>query len=232
MHVLSLLFSLLAAAVAVSAIPKPANIPPTQPSLDVPRCPKVATARFSKSVPEQAPFPQTAVDLCWEPNTLQLTFKAFEERNFYFDPKQRINDDIWMYEVMEAFIHHGRDDPQTYLEFEVNPNNVTYQAFVYNPSKVRKQGAPFDHFFITDPIVDGIIASTDLDRKAELWVSKAQIPLALFNVDNPRDTWWRMNFFRTVTSPETLPNQQLGAWSSPDKANFHITPFFGDVHLV
>ncbi len=51
------------------------------------------------------------------------------------------------YEVMEAFIYHGTNDPQTYLEFEINPNNVTFQAFIHNPSKVRAAGAAFDTAF-------------------------------------------------------------------------------------
>lgn len=48
---------------------------------------------------------------------------------------------------MAAFIYHGTNNPTAYLEFEVNPNNVTYQAIVSNPLKVRASGAPFDHFF-------------------------------------------------------------------------------------
>ena len=135
---------------------------------------------------------------------------------------------------MEAFIYHGTNDPSTYLEFEVAPNNVTYNAFVYNPSKVRAPGAPFDHFFITDPEVDSLTANTTLDMTAQTWVSDVQIPLGLFDVDNgtAAGTQWRMNFFRTVVSPDTFPNQTLGGWSPPDTASFHITPYFGDVTFV
>ncbi|EAS35182.3 uncharacterized protein CIMG_00536 [Coccidioides immitis RS] len=231
MHLASILTCLLAATVSVSASPGSERTQ-RRPSLAVPRCPRKATASFDKSVPEMKAFPNTQVDLCWEPTAFQFTFKAFDETNFYFDPKHRTNDDIWKYEVMEAFIYHGTNDPQTYFEFEVSPNNVTYQSFVYNPSKVRKEGAPFDHFFVSDPAADGFTSITTLDRKAQTWVSEVKIPLALFNVDRPRLSRWRMNFFRTVTSPATYPNQELGAWNSPDVASFHVTPFFGDVILV
>ncbi|KAM0234306.1 hypothetical protein ACHAPO_006694 [Fusarium lateritium] len=204
------------------------------PSVSVPPCPKYGTVKFSKSVPDGDPFPRTEVDLCYTDTALSLQFTALDEKYFYFNESQGTNDDIWAYEVVEAFIYKGTDDPQTYLEYEINPNNVTYQAFVYNPSKIRAEGAPFDHFFISDPKGDGFAAETQLSRRAKKWVSKAQIPLGLFNVDPgcARGTKWRMNFFRTVTSPKMFPDQDLGGWSSPDKASFHITKFFGHVNFV
>ena len=133
---------------------------------------------------------------------------------------------------MEAFLYHGENDPSTYLEFEINPNNVTYQAFVYNPSKVRAEGAPFDHAFLSTPKADGVKASTEVDKKRGFWGSEVVIPLALFNVDKPKGSHWRMNFLRTVTSPKMYPDQELGAWSPPNEANFHITSKFGRVVFV
>ncbi|KAF5027154.1 hypothetical protein F66182_727 [Fusarium sp. NRRL 66182] len=204
------------------------------PSVTVPSCPKTNTITFSKSVPDKTPFPRTQIDLCYTSTSLSLTFTAHDEEYFFFNSSQSTNDDIWAYEVLEAFIHRGVDDPQTYLEYEINPNNVTYQAFVYNPSKERAENTPFDHFFISDPEGDGFKAVTELNRRKKRWVSWASIPLGLFNVDPGRakGTKWRMNFFRTVTGPEMFPEQDLGAWSVPDKASFHITKFFGHVEFV
>lgn len=206
----------------------------TVPCVDVPACPKVGTIRYSKSVPDKKDFPRTQVDLCYTDTKLSLTFTARDEVNFFFNATQGTNDAIYEYEVMEAFIYKGTDDPSTYLEYEVNPNNVTYQAFVYNPSKDRSPGAPFDHFYITDPATDGFTAKTTLDKPGKTWTSKSEIPLALFNVDagKAKGTKWRMNFFRTVVAPDTYPDQFLGAWGVPDKASFHISKFFGKVNFV
>lgn len=218
-------FALLAAATLVSA---------AVPSLDVPACPRVGTVRYSKSVPDKTDFPLTQVDLCYTRTSIDIKFTAYNETNLYFNASQGINDDIWAYEVMEAFIYKGTEDPQVYLEFEVNPKNVTYQAFVYNPSKVRAPDAPFDHMFVSNPIADGFTSSTKLDKPAETWISSVKIPLAMFNVcdGKARGTKWRMNFFRTVTSPEMFPDQELGAWSVPNEASFHISKFFGNVRFV
>ncbi|KAJ9161270.1 Carbohydrate-binding domain, family 9-like, subgroup [Coniochaeta hoffmannii] len=225
------LLSATVAAVAASSAPSHAS---PVPSLRVPGCPKTGSVTYNKSVPDKRDFPTTKVDLCYTDDALEITFTAKQETSFYFNASQGTNEPIWQYEVMEAFIYQGTNDPQTYLEFEVNPNNVTFQAFIYNPSKVRTLGAPFDTFFITQPLVDGLTAETAFDKPAETWVSAASIPLGLFNVDKgkAKGTDWRMNFFRTVVSPDTFPDQLLGAWSVPDQASFHMTPFFGNVHFV
>ncbi|KAM3524769.1 hypothetical protein NHJ13051_004368 [Beauveria bassiana] len=225
--------SVVAAAAAAASLASASNKCKV-PSVSVPACPAVGTVRFDESVPDRKEFPATQVDLCYTDTELAITFTARNETNFYFDPKQGTNGDIWEYEVVEAFVYKGTDDPQTYLEFEVNPNNVTYQAFVYNPSKERAEGTPFDHAFISAPAADGFSAVTTLDKAKETWVSAVKMPLGLFNVDRgkAKGTKWRMNFFRTVVSPESYPEQGLGAWSVPDKASFHISKYFGNVNFV
>ncbi|KAK3319619.1 hypothetical protein B0T19DRAFT_467234 [Cercophora scortea] len=230
MHPKTLFISLLTTPILASA----SEPNPPVPSLAIPACPNQGTVTYTKSLPSLTPFPPTTVDACYSPTALHLTLTAHNETAFFFNASQTTNDPIWQYEVMEAFISRGTDDPQTYLEFEVSPGNTTYQAFVYNPSKVRAAGAPFDHFFTTQPGVDGFSAATQLDRERKTWISKVQIPLGLFNVDEGegRGTRWRMNFFRTVVSNETFPNQGLGAWSPTNQSSFHMTPFFGRVVFV
>ncbi|KAI0131548.1 hypothetical protein F4814DRAFT_406450 [Daldinia grandis] len=205
------------------------------PSLEAPACSVgKGTVQYDRSMPDKASFPKTQIDICYDDTSIHATFTAFEETNYYFNESQTTNDAIWAYEVMEGFIYHGINDPQTYLEFEVSPNNVTFQAWIYNRSKVRAAGAPMDTSFLTQPLVDGLTAETTLDKEAQTWVSAANIPLGLFNVDDgqAKGTSWRMNFFRTVVSPDTFPDQLLGAWSPTNESNFHMTPFFGHVKFI
>ncbi|KAJ8121538.1 hypothetical protein O1611_g10079 [Lasiodiplodia mahajangana] len=209
---------------------------PHVPSLNVPSCSKgTGSVHYDRSVPNgESKFPLTQVDLCYTDSAIKITFTALEEVNFFYNESQTTNDPLYEYEVMEAFIYHGTNDPTSYLEFEVSPNNVTWQAFIYNPSKVRAAGAPFDNGQLASPIVDGLVTSTVLDRAAGIWISNASIPLGLFNVDNgeAKGTKWRMNFFRTIVSPETFPDQGLGAWNPTNMSNFHMTPFFGNVYFT
>ncbi|KAI0129912.1 hypothetical protein BJ170DRAFT_291934 [Xylariales sp. AK1849] len=223
-------FTLLSATAAIASAQYGGDVP----FLDVPACPLTNCLTYDKSVPDLGPFPKTEVSLCYDDSFIHIGFTAYNETNFYYNASQTTNDPIWQYEVMEAFIYQGTIDPQTYLEFEVSPNNVTFQAFIYNPSKVRASGAPFDTFYVADPFTDGFTAKTTLTDDASLWESVVQIPLGLFNVDNgtAQGTEWRMNFFRTITSPDTFPNQTLGAWNPPDEASFHMTPYFGRLTFI
>jgi hypothetical protein len=226
-----MLFASISAAVLLAQATFALNVP----TLNVPACPKKATITYNKTVPDLADFPKTQVDLCYDDSSIKITFIAYNETNFYYNTSLGNNQEIYNYEVMEAFIYQGTKDPQTYLEYEINPGNVTYSAFVYNPSKVRAPGAPFDHFYINNTHVDGFTAATTLDRYAKKWTSNVQIPLGIFNVDKgeARGTQWRMNFYRTVVGRQTFPNQLLGSWSPPtDAPSFHETPYFGRVTFV
>ncbi|OAX79118.1 hypothetical protein ACJ72_06564 [Emergomyces africanus] len=238
MHFHSVLSYALGAAITVSASLGNRDTA-GNPSATVYECPKQTTIRYNNSVPPGWEFPETEVVLCYtaDPSRpspmLNLTFKAYDEEYYYVDPEQGTNDDIWLYTVMEVFMQRGIEAPQTYLEFDISPSNVTYQAFIYNPSRERAYNAPFDHAFLSDPLGDGMLAETILDRANKTWVSTVQIPLALFNVPEAGlvGTQWRMNFFRTITSPTTFPQQRLGAWSPPNRPNFHITSYFGYVQF-
>ncbi|KAF2170411.1 hypothetical protein M409DRAFT_64161 [Zasmidium cellare ATCC 36951] len=203
------------------------------PSLEVPACPDKGTLTYNQSVPDKTNFPNTQVDLCYEDKSISITFTAYEETNFFYNDTYTTNDPIYEYEVMETFISRGTADPQTYLEFEIAPNNVTFQASIYNLSKTASDTAPFDTAYWTDPLTDGFTATTTLSKPNETWISVVKIPLGLFNVDDgqAKGTQWRMNFFRTVVAPSTFPEQVLGAWSPPDEA-FHVTRFFGRVLFV
>ncbi|OTB04890.1 hypothetical protein M426DRAFT_320471 [Hypoxylon sp. CI-4A] len=199
------------------------------PSLEVPACTSgTGTATYSTSNPIGEGFPETKVDLCYDDSNIQVTFTALGELNYYFNKSQTTNGEIWKYEVMESFIALGTEDPDTYFEYEINPNNVTFQAFIYNPSKTRADGAPFETTFLDEVLP----AETQQDRSAETWISSAAIPLRLFNVTDAAGTEWRMNFFRTVGSPEAGLDQLLGAWSPTNESNFHMTPFFGYITFV
>ena len=224
------MFSLSLLSAAAATVPALAAVP----SLNVPACPDKGSIEYSQSVPNKTAFPLTQVDLCYDDAAIHIAFTAYHESNFYYNASQTTNDPIYQYEVMETFIYRGTNDPQTYLEFEVSPANVTFQAFIYNPSKLRASGAPFDTFYVAEPLLDGLNASTTLDRPGQTWVSNVRIPLGFFDVDTgmAKFTQWRMNFFRTVVAPDTFPDQLLGAWNPPDAPNFHETPFFGNVTFI
>ncbi|PHH71066.1 hypothetical protein CDD82_6763 [Ophiocordyceps australis] len=205
------------------------------PRVWVPACPLSETISFANSVPRNAySVPTTEVTLCYGLNHLHVNMTARNEHHFYYNRKHKTNDRLWEYEVLEIFMSRGWTDPATYLEFQVSPANVTYQAMVVNPSRRREPGAAFDHWLAGSPQQDGFLAVTNLDRDAHIWQSSVSIPLVLFNTEGraAKGTAWRINFFRTIVGPRTFPNQQLAAWSPPDEPNFHITRFLGKAIFI
>ncbi|KAJ3027625.1 UNVERIFIED_CONTAM: hypothetical protein HDU68_003449 [Siphonaria sp. JEL0065] len=212
--------------------------------------PKVplATVSIAQKLGDRSAFAAPAsVSLCYTDDAFKLQFAATKELYFTFNSTYGHNDNIWEQTVLEAFLVNVPSfdvDPQTYLEFEVSPSNQTYAAFIYNPSKVRAAGTPFDHFFVgSQPIdppnsckdghcarFDGITAATVTNNAAHTWNSDVSIPLALFNIKRAPGTIWRANFFRTTYNNITN-DQQYGAWNAPNIISFHQTPCFGTLQF-
>lgn len=120
--------TLIAAFVAAACCSAAATTNTTLPSLNVPACPSKAYLRYDLSSPEQVAFPDTAAEVCYDDSSLHIDFLAYNETSFFYNSTYTTNGDIYNYEVMEVFIAKGTSDPQTYLEFEVAPNNVTFQV--------------------------------------------------------------------------------------------------------
>lgn len=90
------------------------------PSLKVPACPSKATASWNTAMPDPTPFPRTHVDLCYDSTNIHLTFNALDEVNFFYNSSYKTNDNIYEYEVMEAFLYHGTNDPSTYMVWSLS----------------------------------------------------------------------------------------------------------------
>lgn len=121
----ALTVSALAAAVCSAGA---ANTTTTLPSLDVPACPSKGRLAYNQTSPDRAAFPETAVEACYDGGALRVDLLAYGEASFFYNASLATNGDLYNYEVMEVFMAPGTGDPQTYLEFEVAPNNVTFQV--------------------------------------------------------------------------------------------------------
>jgi hypothetical protein len=220
--------------VAAIALAAPAlSWSPPVPSLNVPSCPVKTFFKFNTSAPDGTPFPLTEFRICWGWDGFSIDFYGSDEMTWLFNPNYTTNDPIYQYEAIQVLIAPGTENPATYLELDIAPNNVTYSAIVYNPSFIRWPGQPFDKALLNGP-ADGIYANTVLEPQFKTWRTYMEIPFSLFNIvgGQGNGTQWRMNFARTVTTPKTFPKQTLGAWSPPDEASIHKSPFFGHVTFV
>ncbi|KAI9345250.1 hypothetical protein BDR26DRAFT_856613 [Obelidium mucronatum] len=206
----------------------------------------IASVQIAQNLGDRSLYaaPST-VSICYTDDAIKLNFLNTKEPYYAVNPAYGHNDNIWEQTVAEAFIVNVPSydvDPTTYLEFEVSPTNQTYSAFIYNPSKVRTAGTPFDHFFVGSQPIDstnsckdgrcarfnGITAATTTNKAQKTWTSDVSLPLALFNVNRPAGTIWRANFFRTTFDGK---DQTYGAWNAPNVISFHQVPCFGTLQF-
>ncbi|KAF0719823.1 Aste57867_768 [Aphanomyces stellatus] len=206
------------------------------PSIQVFPCPTITTVSIAQHLVDRGPYPPTTVDLCYTNTTFNLVFSTDHEDTFWVNTSYGHNDNIWEYNVFEAFIALGVNDPVEYFEFEVSPTNQSYSAYILNPHKDFSW--PVGHFFVGKNESDardlGIRVATETDHAAHTWVSHVELGLDLFDVgdDSPQGTQWRMNFMRKITDPTLFPAQNCGAWNAPNVYNFHETPCFGRVKFA
>ncbi|OQR98271.1 hypothetical protein ACHHYP_08921 [Achlya hypogyna] len=204
------------------------------PRLDVFRCPTWSFVTIGETVINRAPYPDTTVGLCFTDTTIELSFVATQQNATFVNTNYGHNDNIWEYNVMETFLALGASDPTEYFEFEVSPTNQTYSAFILNPRK--DFSPPVGHFFVGKSEAEaralGIAATTIANIGAGTWQSNVTLPLALFNVEAPSGTEWRMNFLRKITDEAIFPRQECGAWNAPNQDNFHETACFGRVFFA
>ena len=199
------------------------------PSMSVPDCDDgFSIATINKRLGSLAQdFPEATVILCYTDKSLELTFKATGETSYLVNETMVNNDEIWRWTVMEAFIGVGEHAPTRYLEFEVAPNNVTWIGFIHNPNKDFTSKATA---FVDDLDTYPITVSTVRNGAEQTWTSTVSLPLSMFNVADPVNTKWRMNFFRTFYKDENS-EQEYGAWIPNKQISFHQSECFGHVTL-
>lgn len=199
------------------------------PSMTVPNCNDgFSMAAINKRLGSLAQdFPEASVILCYTEKSLELIFKATGETSYLVNETMVNNDEIWRWTVMEAFIGVREHAPTRYLEFEVAPNNVTWIGFIHNPNKDFTSKATA---FVNDLETYLITAGTVRSEAEQTWTSTVSLPLSMFNVADPVNTKWRMNFFRTFYRDENS-DQEYGAWIPNKQISFHQTECFGHVTL-
>ena len=89
------------------------------------------TLADGSGAPEQA----TTVRLCWDDEALHVRFDC-EDRDAWGTFRHR-DDPLWQEEVVEVFLAPGEEDPVRYMEIEVSPLGVLFDARIHNPTGLR-----------------------------------------------------------------------------------------------
>lgn len=165
---------------------------------------------------------------CYDDKNLYVGFVC-NDSDIYSSFTER-DQHLWQEEVVEAFIDVD-DEPNTYVEIEVSPNNVLFDSYIVDPVNIDvEETSRFD--------LPGIRTAVSVDGTANLhddmdvsWTVEIAVPFASMVQDySPavlKDAKWRINFYRIDRDADGPVHY---AWS-PTKGRFHKPSVFGTLRF-
>lgn len=192
---------------------------------------KAEEAKLLLTDSSKEPEFKTAARLLWDDEYLYIGFSC-EDKDIW-GSIQKHDGDIYNEEVVEIFLDTDSDG-KTYLEFELSPINIFFDAFVINPGDRRKGGFRVLRDWNSDQIkhavhIEGKVkvapTGTGTDK---LWTCEIAIPFVdMVPAPNlpPKDgDVWRMNLYR-IERPKG--KAEFSAWSPTGKIDYHMPEKFG-----
>ncbi|MEN9938260.1 MAG: hypothetical protein RLZZ387_4839 [Chloroflexota bacterium] len=166
---------------------------------------------------------QTTVRLCCDQCGLYVRFDC-SDRDIWGTYDQR-DAPIYDEEVVELFLSPGRDVPRRYVEIEVSPNGVMFDARIDSPAGTRV-GLTVD----TGWDCPGITWRAERHDADQRWSAVLCIPFAALVEGEPPEVW-RANFYRIERPREGMP--EFSCWSPTytEPADFHVAGRFGTLYL-
>jgi hypothetical protein len=166
--------------------------------------------------------------ICYDHDYLYVAFVC-RDRDVYSSYTRR-DQHLWEEEAVEVFIDVD-DEPSTYVEIELSPNNVIYDSFIVDTLNIDIEvTSEFDLAGIKTAVaVDGTVnIRDDVDRR---WIAEMAVPftgiLEAFRPELSKDTEFRINLFR-IDRDEDGPIHY--AWS-PTYGPFHKPAAFGKLNF-
>ena len=177
------------------------------------------------------PAEATEVRACWDDRFLYLSF-ACKDADVWGHFENR-DDPLYDEEVVEVFLC-PTGDLRHYFEIEVSPNNVVFDAKVFNPEGDRRTMLG-DREWNAPGLRTAVRVSGRInDRSAPDigWIAEASLPFADLGLPGPPapGTVWRANFYRIERGAVT----EFTAWSPTyrEPADFHVPACFGELVFV
>lgn len=169
----------------------------------------------------------TTVRACDDGRSLLVHFRCEDER--IIAPHTRRDDHLYEAEVVEVFLAPGTPDPQHYLEFELNPAGVLFDARITNPDG-NLASIEVDHAWRCP----GIRYAAERDDEVNVWSAALSIPwrgaLEALEPHSRADppSRWRANLLR-IDRAEDPARDEFSCLcpTFTDPADFHRPQRFG-----
>ena len=146
----------------------------------------------------------------------------FEELNLKPNPKTADEtNELWNWDVAEAFIGVDFKNIQRYKEFELSPQGEWVDLDIDLDQPQNEDGWKWN---------SGLKVSARIDKAAHIWYGAMRIP---YSAIDPRPAsagnTLRINFYRCQGPTST---RHYLAWQAPMSDNFHVPERFGILRLV
>lgn len=181
---------------------------------------EIAPASLTLADGSGAPEQATAVRLCWDDEALHVRFDC-EDRDAWGTFRHR-DDPLWQEEAVEVFLAPGEEDPVRYLEIEVSPLGVLFDARIHNPTGLRAD-------LTADLSWDcpGLRWQAGRGPQRQDWWAELSIPLGTANPAR----LWRANFYRVERPRDGAPEFTCWSPTLATPADFHRPARFGLLEL-
>jgi hypothetical protein len=171
----------------------------------------------------QVPKYRTEVRTRWTDKNLYFLFVSpYEQLSLKPNPnREKETNELWNWDVAEAFIGSDFQDIQRYKEFEISPQGEWIDLDIDLHKPHHEDGWTWN---------SGFEGSARIDQAAHVWYGAMRIPYSA--IDTRAATAGnvlRINLFRSQ-GPES--HRQEITWHAPMSNTFHVPERFGLLKLV
>jgi hypothetical protein len=166
----------------------------------------------------------TAARTCDDGNAFWVRFDCDDDR--IIAPHTRRDDPLHEAEVVEVFLAAGSGQPTRYVELEVSPGGVLFDACIDNPPG-RRETLVVDAGWDCPGVRWAVLREDDAGR----WSAALRIPWASAAPSEAVQHRWRLNLLR-IDRAEDPSADEYSCWSPTftDPPDFHVPSRFS--HLV
>jgi hypothetical protein len=174
---------------------------------------------FGKAVPGY----RTEVRTRWTKNNLYFLFVCpYEQLHLKPEPKiDRETNELWNWDVAEAFIGSDFTNIKRYKEFEISPQGEWVDLDIDLEKPHHEDGWKWN---------SGFELKARIDEKEHVWYGAMKIPFSAIDSRSPAPgNTLRLNLFRSQGRP---PHPHEITWQAPMSESFHVPERFGLLKLV
>ncbi|MHA6480326.1 carbohydrate-binding family 9-like protein [Paenibacillus sp. strain BS8-2] len=174
-------------------------------------------AALSETVSGEAVKEPTSFRACWSEEYVYMEFSCVD--HYAVSQYTEHDDPLYEQDVVEVFIEFGAEDGGPYVELEVSPNNVVFDAKVWN------NGNGGIHTIDLEWNMEGLV--TEVEAQDDHRYYRLAIPTRHFAKQPEPGISWRMNAYRI--DEDEAGNREYQAWSPTGAINYHVQSRFGEL---